>query len=665
MQIKVEKSGLVMDGEALPLVSGTMHYWRVARDKWEPILDMVKEMGFSVAETYIPWSAHEIEKGKFDFGEKDKTRAVEEFIKACRDRELKLIVRPGPHINAEITCFGYPERVLRRKECLSITVDNDPAWMPPPPKMWPAPSYAAEAFYEEVGGWFDALAPILKPYLAPEGHIVAIQVDNEFCNMFRNSAWDHDYHPDSIKLWRRFLSEKYGQDKSDVEPPREFKAEAREDLPFYLDWIEFKEYYMQNALSRLRRMWEERGVTGIPVFHNYPTGHDVPPNNYTELEKILDFHGPDMYPTKKHYTAQKALVSFASGLSRFPYIPEFSSGGFFWSAPLSVEDQRFTTPVCFMHGIKGINFYMIVERERWYGSPITRDGRKRQKQWELYVDFNKWFKKTRINELTKQASALLLSIRDYERLALATTLLDPAPPLAPNIIKAEAHCSEETFDFDEPIQIANETQWNALFHGLSAAKIPFDCGNTSQPLDALEDYPMVLCPTFGFLDSTVQEKLVKYAESGGLLVIGPRLPGLDAKMKPCSILQDALVGSEDLAGGILHECGQGRVVFITEPLPAASAKDRPKATTDLLVELATRFNIERPYPADDPVVETVLHRGVDKAVLFVANPTGEDRTAKIESKGEAFTDAQSGEQFKGDTVEIPVPAYTVRIFELG
>jgi len=176
---------------------------------------------------------------------------------------------------------------------------------------------------------------------------------------------------------------------------------------------------------------------------------------------------------------------------------------------------------------------------------------------------------------------------------------------------------------------------------------------------------MALCPTFGFLDWTVQKKLVGYVESGGTLVIGPRLPELDAKMKPCSILRDALVGSEDLSGGILHECGQGRVVFITEPLPAASAKDRPKATTDLLIELASRFNIERPYPADDPAVETVLHQGVDKAVLFVANPTGEDRTAKIETGGVVFLDVQNEEEFKGESVEIPVGAYTVRIFELG
>lgn len=666
MEIKVTRKGLMIGDKLVPMVSGTMHYWRLAREKWEPILDMVKDMGFYMVETYVPWSVHEVEKGRFDFGEKESTRALPEFISACRDRGLKMIVRPGPHINAELTCFGYPERVLRRTACLSVSVDGDPVWLPPPPKMWPAPSYAAEAFYEEVGIWFDALAPIIKPSLGPSGPIVAIQVDNEFSNIFRTSAWDHDYHPDAIKLWQKFMAEKHGPDMAKVEAPRELKAKDKDDLPFYLDWIAFKEFYMQNALRRFRKMWEERGVTGIPVFHNYPVGHDVPPNNCTELEKFLDFHGPDMYPTRRQYWDQKALCCFASGLSRFPYIPEFSAGGFFWAAALSLDDHKFTTPVNFMHGIKGINLYMIVERERWYGSPVTRDGRKRQDRFDFYIDFNKWMRSTRINELTKAASALLLSVRDYERLALVTTLIDPAPPIAPYIVKAQTHCAEETFGFKDQIQIAQETQWYALFHGLSAAKIPFDCGNTSQAVESLKPYPMVLCPTFEFLDREVQEKLRSYAASGGTLVIGPRLPDLDARMKPCTVLKDACTAPEEIEGGkaLAFACGQGRIVLIKDALPEASAKDRPEQTTALLASLAEKFNIPRPFPADDPMIETVLHHDDKTSVLFVSNPTSEDRTANIEAGSGKMIDVQNNEEFKGESIEIPMKAYTVRILEI-
>lgn len=664
MRVKVIEGGLEIDGKRVPLVSGTMHYWRVSREKWEPILDLVQELGFSMVETYMPWSVHEVSRGRFDFGETAE-KALEEFIKLVHSRGMYLLARPGPHINAELTGFGYPERVLRDRRCLSVSVDGDPVWIPAPPKMWPAPSYAAEAFYEEVGIFFDALAPLLRRHLYPDGPIIALQVDNEFSNFFRNSAWDHDYHPDALKLWRKFLAEKYGEEKAGLAAPREFKARTKDDLPFYLDWIAFKEYYMQTALQRFKKMWEKRGVSGVPIFHNYPTGHDVPPNNYTELEKFLDFQGPDMYPGRKQYWSQKSLCCFASGLSRLPCIPEFSSGSFFWSVPLGVEDQRFTTPVCFMHGIKAINFYMIVERERWYGSPITRDGRKRRAYFEMYQDFHRWLKKTRINELTKQAAALLLSVRDYQRLALAVTLMDPLPPLSPDLVPAEVHCSEETFGFVESIPIRHETQWSALFHGLSAAHVPFDCGNTSQPLEALCKYPMVLCPSCEFLERGVQEKLVAYARQGGTLVIGPRLPELDEQMKPCLLIQETFQPEQELDGGRakLANCGRGKIILLG-PLPPSSGRRRPEDTSRLLAAIAEAVDLPRPFSADDPLIETVLHADEKSAVLFVANPTAEDRTARLQTDGRGLVDVRTEEEFAGGAVEISLPAYTVRIFEV-
>lgn len=667
MEVRVGKGGLYLGDTLVPLVSGAVHYWRLDRGRWEALLDMVAEMGFGMVETYVPWSVHEVERGRFDFGDTDRSKALPEFIRACHERGLYLIVRPGPHINAELTLFGYPERVLRDEQCLSVSVDGDKVWMPIPPKMWPAPSYASEAFYRELGLWFDALAPILKKELAAEGGpVVAVQLDNEFCNMFRNSAWDHDYHPDSLELWKKFISDKRGKA---IEAPREFKAEVQADLPLYLDWIEFKEFYMRNALSRLRSMWEERGIRGVPFFSNYPVGHDVPPSNWAELEKVVDFHGPDMYPTRKQYYVQKALTSFASGLSRLPYMPEFSSGGFFWSAPVSIEDQRFTTPACFMHGIKGVNFYMLVERERWYGSPISRDGRKRQAYWDLFEDFNRWFKRTRVNELEKQSSILLLSVRDYERLSLATTLLDPAPPLAPYIVGAGVHCLEENFGFEDVIPISYETHWQALFNGLSSAKVPFDCGNTSQALSSLKRYAMVLCPTFEFLDQEVQQKLLDYAQAGGVLVIGPRLPRLDSAMEPCEILRDACGMDEPILGERARECTamEGRIVIIPKPLQKGFPRERRttlQQANELVHDLCGRFNIRRPYLAEDHAIETVLYEGGGRRVLFVANPTDEQRQARIGSGGAVFIDAQSDEEFRGEQVEVPMPPYTIRILEI-
>ncbi len=682
MGIQVTSKGLLLDGNLTPLISGTLHYWRLDVENWGPLLDLVKGMGFDVVETYIPWSVHELDKGNFDFGDHRKNRDLDRFLKLVKERGLWVSVRPGPHINAEITYFGYPRRVLADPACQSRSVDGDPVWLPVPPKMFPAPSYAAEAFYKEVAGWYDAVCPIIRENLYPKGPVITIQTDNEFSNMFRTSAYDHDYHPDAIKLYHEFLEEKYKSIDAlnkayrsryskfdEVLPAREFAARDRDDLPYYLDWVEYREYYMFNALRRLKRMFEERGIVGIPVTHNYPCGYDMPPNNYTLIESELDFHGPDMYPQRRQYLELKSLVQFAAGLSRYPCIPEFSSGGFLWSLPLGLEDQRFTTPATFMHGIKGINFYMIVDRERWYGAPVSRDGRRRPGYYEFYSQFNRILKSYRIPELEKQTEVLLLSNRDYERLQIASTILDPLPPIMPDMLPPEAHCSEECLGFAQPIQMDAWIMDQAFFFGLNAAKITFNRGNTSQPLSALKKYKVILVSTFEFLAREVQEKLKAYAESGGFLVLGPHLPDFDENMQACTILKDACKEPRLIAGKmpvVGHHCGSGTVVWIQTVLPQADKKTRPGQTTILLRSLADQAGVSFTYTCEDPAIDTVLHQDSQTRILFIANTMDDDRSAEIKlGARETLLDVQSGEEFSGDgTASVPVPGFTVRIMEV-
>src|SRR6185369_6693701 len=136
------------------------------------------------------------------------------FLGMIHERGMLAIVRPGPHINAELTYFGLPERIVWDSACQAKTPKGNPVMLPIVPVAFPVPSYASESFHEEVERWFEACIPLLAPLRHPDGPIVMVQVDNEGALYFRDGAYDQDYHPDAIRLFRSFLKAKYADDVS-------------------------------------------------------------------------------------------------------------------------------------------------------------------------------------------------------------------------------------------------------------------------------------------------------------------------------------------------------------------------------------------------------------------------------------------------------------------
>jgi len=681
MSVKVTSRGLKAGKKEIPLILGAVHYWRLEKKLWPRLLDKVKEMGFGMIETYIPWSVHETGRGEFDFGKVDPDKDVDRFLSLCEDKDIYVMVRPGPHINSEITYFGYPERVLADRECLASSAQDTPVVIPVPPRAFPVPGYANEKFYEEVAVWFDAVCPIIKKHIHPGGNVVAIQADNECSFFFRTNAYDLDYSDGSKKLFARYLEEKYGDldllnetygtnysKFGQVEMPRRFNARKKEDLPRYIDWAAYKEYYLVNALARIRGMFVERGIKDIPVTHNFPAPDLRCPFNIPAVEREIDIQGFDMYPTRKDYANLKKGCLTAAAQSRLPFIPEFGSGGWLWFTPLTFEDQKFATLAAFMHGIKAINYYMLVERERWYGSPVARDGRTRQPNFDFYKKLNEIMESTGLTQLEHRADVLLVYPRSYQRLENASTVVEPAPTLVLRLfgVKPESDSSEEKFGFEEPVQIAAERLFRAWYAELEIVKFPFVVGDTDMDLDAMCEYPLMVAPTYEFMASDEQDRLLEYARKGGVLVIGPRVPELDDGMKPCDTLKKAIKGRgqklEGYPDAMVHKAGKGKIV-LTDGL-----NEEEVYRTTSVEAAAALAGIHRPFLMSDPKIEMSLHSSKDgkTSVLFVANPTEASRTASIIFDEKLkFTDLWTGEKLQGSgCVEFEVPPQTVSMLEV-
>src|SRR5205085_5093886 len=99
-----DERGLVLGPDRrVPFYCAAMHYWRTPRALWRQALDGLAHVGVKIVETYVPWGVHEKAsggEGRWDWsGNKDLGAWLDE-VKAAG---LVAAVRPGPHINAELT----------------------------------------------------------------------------------------------------------------------------------------------------------------------------------------------------------------------------------------------------------------------------------------------------------------------------------------------------------------------------------------------------------------------------------------------------------------------------------------------------------------------------------------------------------------------------------
>jgi beta-galactosidase len=636
-----------IDGQAERLYGGAVHYWRLDRDAWDGILDSVSDLGFTMISIYIPWEAHEIERGVFDFGQVDPRTDIDAFLTLCEQKGFRIIVRPGPQINSELTWFGYPKRILADADLHALSAQGSKSILTQVPKPIPALSYAADKFFDETALWYDAICEILARHAHPNGGIVAAQVDNEMAFFFGINAYSGDFSAASLRNYRSFLVAKYGSlsgineahgsswaTLDDVDPPRRFTAMDKKDIPAHVDWIEYREHYLVDSMDRLAGMMRTRGLDGIALFHNYP--HPLGPGgaasgfttpfNLPALEEKLDWVGFDIYSRKHLYNHVKTVASYVVGTSRYPYIPEFIAGVWPWYLhPGEAYDEEFVTKAALMHGIKGFSRYMLVERDRWLDSPIRRDGRVRDKA-QMFAAANEMQTDARFASLQRESDVLLLANREYDRLEAASVLVSfPGDfletPSSFSEYPNRMTIAEDTLGLGHAVQVEKSVWFSAFYSALYDSGYGFLLSDTALAPARWSRYRAVVISTFDYLDVATQEALVAYARSGGVVVLGPEVPSLDSLMQSCSVLADALSDAEPGAGGGRSAAvGAGRIVVVDDVDQVGAVLD------SVLGRTASRVS------KTDARIDVVVHRdpaAADRRVAFVCNPTSDSISARV------------------------------------
>ena len=647
--VDVHPHGLALrDGEVVPLWAGAMHYWRHSPEQWGPCLDAMKAMGLRVVDTYIPWGVHETAHGSFDFGERFARLDVARFIRLCAERDLFVIARPGPHINAELTYFGLPERVVWERACQARTPRDNPVILPIVPTAFPVPSYASDIFHDEAALWFEAVGRVLAPLQYPDGPIVMWQIDNEGALYFRDGPYDQDYHPDAIRLFRAFLRDKYATAHglrdawgdpnatfAAATPPTRFDAKVAGDLARHMDWMEFHEYLLADAMARFAKALERAGCAAVPTMHNLPLGEAATALNPGRIGAVVDLVGLDYYHPanpKHHMTIMRRTGELAvrnAGRRAPAYGAEVGAGFPPFFAPLDDKDSLYTLVAALAYGLRGFNLYMAVDRDRWVGAPIDENGLPRRLA-DDYRALIAALDKVRFHTLRRRVPVRLVVPRALRRLGRATHAFGPVTPAFFNLTGAGPleSCIEDDFGLGEPVDergeagegdqpadarpfapaapIAGESYVRAFERALLARGVPFAYAGGEALASSIEGAKWIVCTTAGGLKREVVDVL-RDARAGGAVAvtIGPSVPRRDGAMR-------LLERPHDVTG------------LEVEPL------DDPARADALVARYVEELDLPT-FPVDPSSVFVSIHEDADGTprVAFVMNPETEPVLATI------------------------------------
>lgn len=155
----IQNGNFLYDGKPIQIHSGEMHYERVPAPYWRHRLKMMKAMGLNAVATYVFWNYHEVAPGKWDW--KTGNRNIREFLKACQEEGMLVILRPGPYGCGEWEFGGYPWW-LQKTKGLVIRTDN-------------------QQFLDSCRAYINQLAGQVRDLqITNGGPIVMVQVENEF-----------------------------------------------------------------------------------------------------------------------------------------------------------------------------------------------------------------------------------------------------------------------------------------------------------------------------------------------------------------------------------------------------------------------------------------------------------------------------------------------------
>ncbi len=657
LRTRLVPEGVEAGGEVVPLWVGAAHYFRLDPRSWRPALARLRDVGFRFVDTYVPWGVHETAPGEADFGARDPRLDVAAFLRIAHDEGLLAIVRPGPHVNAELTWFGLPERIVWDADCQARSPRGGPVILPMLPLSFPVPSYASRAFERETARWYAQVGRELAPLRWPDGPIALVQVDNEGAMYFRDGVAEQDHHPDAIALWHAFVRARYrtfaalcaawGRDDVAWPPAPPPRWPGAGPIQAHLDWAAFQDHLVARSIGRMARSLAAGGLSELPTTHNVPMGHEAAPIDLHALSRSVDLVCLDAYaratPRDAANLARRTseVCELAKASHHPPYGGEIGAGYAPYFPPIAEHDSIFALLASLAFGLRGFDVYMAVDRDRWIGAPIDAEGRERP----FAAFFRALFAaldRVGFASLRRATPVRLVTPRSQRWLERSLSAFGALGGtfLASVGAGVRERCLEDELDRgDGPIAFAGSDALLALEQALARRGVPFAhvAGETAST--TLAGARWVVTPTTVVPEPTLARALAAAGRRGAKVT---------------------LLGSGSIAPSRAPERSLGRRAG------AVPGRIDDLESLDEVVGRAIAALHLPAYPVDAPGVTAALHHDARgrAAALFVVQPGDEDRTVVVGGTGiGAAVDVLDGTRAVASArgLEVTVRARSVRL----
>ncbi len=522
--------------ETFDPLAAELHYFRIDKRYWSICFERIKRAGFRIITTAVPWNVHQDNDKHFDFaGLTDPRKDLIVFLELAREFGFKVILRPGPMVGGQLPNCGLPDFLFKDLKFLARDASGQEIPLPTDHGVGGGylPSYLHKNFQFHLRSFFKAFIEITKNYVHPRGPVFMVELDNEtsFGNQLHPGRGS-DYNPDVLaEYFPSFLEERYGDIKKlnaaykernaafgTVDPPRKFDDLEIKQLTKVFDWMRFREFMLKEYLGVLEEIFKSYTVEPLIIRALYFQPGDIIPAFDLVPEDCSPFLGANVFPGTGNYTDLSVKARFLKSEYGFAFATSFVSGSPATDpkrehaiAPVTNSQRRFYMAAALASGFKGLNHYMFVDRDRWYGAPLHGDGTISD-GYETVGRFNQALMAIGLEEMNSKADIAVVGNR------LQYWLREVAGP--------------KTFPYIP--RLLNDSS-AGFCRDLMRLKLSYGV-RENRVWETMKDYKLLFIPSTEVMSAKDQEAIVEYVRAGGTVILCGLMPKYDEHFKDCQIL---------------------------------------------------------------------------------------------------------------------------------